>query len=858
MTRSHTAFMLLLLLSMARATMGQSVFSGRVVDQRTKEVLSWVSVVGEDKNHRPIAFTQTKDDGSFVLKVPEGKSTYRLTISLMGYAKSTIATADFKNGQTVAIRQEALQLKNVEVKSKRLLRKGDTLSYSVAGFRQKQDRSIADVIAKMPGLEVTDNGMIKFHGKPINKFYVEGMDLMGRQYAMASENLNAKKVKEVQVLTNHQEVKALRGVQFSDRAAVNLVLEEDAKNTWTGLLEMGGGTTLQSTDADRLLRDGRLMGMMFGGKKQSLSLYKWNNTGKDIRNEVRDLTDNSNESYDPAAMTTDVQMSYRPDLDQERHLLNDSRIGATNWLWKTGKESSLRLQLSGYIDSSEGYHQQETTYSDALGGAVVIEDEQGLYRDSRWKGEVKYEQNSNQLFISNVVGGHLDVKKNHADTRLNQATTRQESDVKKWLLDDHLQVVKTLSHDRAFRLNVSAGYCFQPNMLLLRDGTAQHIDQHAAGASASTSYRHRLFRRLNVTYQAGIDYQEQRFSLHRDRQQPLPDNYRQFRGYLQPMVSLKHKSLKWSMSVPLSIIHQQLGQQHQTRLVAEPSTTIEYQLTGMLTARASYRYGWRPASLAAMTSVPIYTSYLRYTTGPGELLVTKTHTGSLRMEYANPVAGVFGHLDGTLTFSPNVPLYSSRLDGPVYRSEATGGSSDRRTWLINGRISKSLGAMKFLAALNGQLMRSYSTVVMSRTAWPFRYDSYQLSVNFSLRPLTCLSVEEKSSYQYARQVSTANHALDSRPLRSFHHRLKLFLFIKNWQVEWANDIYHSNDHTVSFCHFSDLHLSYRTKKYEAGISLNNIIGSNSYERHYVTANATVFAVSSLRPREILAKVCIDL
>ena len=73
------------------------------------------------------------------------------------------------------------KLKEVVVKSHRLKQSSDTLIYSVAGFRQKQDRSIADVIAKMPGLEVNPNGVITFQGTAINKFYIEGMDLMGKK-----------------------------------------------------------------------------------------------------------------------------------------------------------------------------------------------------------------------------------------------------------------------------------------------------------------------------------------------------------------------------------------------------------------------------------------------------------------------------------------------------------------------------------------------------------------------------------------------------------------------------------------------------------------------------------------------------
>lgn len=59
-------------------------------------------------------------------------------------------------------------------------------------------------------------GTITYQGKQINKFYIEGLDLLGSKYSQASENISADKVKSVQVYERHQPVKLLRDVTFSD------------------------------------------------------------------------------------------------------------------------------------------------------------------------------------------------------------------------------------------------------------------------------------------------------------------------------------------------------------------------------------------------------------------------------------------------------------------------------------------------------------------------------------------------------------------------------------------------------------------------------------------------------------------
>lgn len=84
-----------------------------------------------------------------------------------------------------------------------------TLSMQICANAQTTYRgSIVDVISKMPGLEVKQDGRISFEGRPFNKFYIEGMDLMGSKYAQASENMSADMISSVQVIQHHQPIKS--------------------------------------------------------------------------------------------------------------------------------------------------------------------------------------------------------------------------------------------------------------------------------------------------------------------------------------------------------------------------------------------------------------------------------------------------------------------------------------------------------------------------------------------------------------------------------------------------------------------------------------------------------------------------
>ena len=835
----------------------QTLLTGRVVSGESHKPLARVSVVAEDNAQKPLAYALTKSDGTFTLKVAEGTSYESLTFSLIGYAKLSVKAGQFTGGQTIVMNQEAYLLQEVEVRSQRIRQRNDTLSYGVRLFSQKQDRSIADVIAKMPGLEVTGDGVIRYQGKAISHFYIEGMDLMGRQYAMASENLSAKKVKEVQVLLNHQDVKTLQGTNFSDRAALNLVLEDDAKGAWTGFLEAGLGTTMQESDADRLLRDGRLMGMMFGGRMQSLSMYKWNNTGKSIKDEVRNLANDNQAIEGMPNITSNITLD-APDLAANRYLMNDSRLMATNWLRKIGKDGSVRLQLSGYLDQTTGNRTTETTYSDALGGIIMRETEHGENNASEWKGELEYKYDGKHLYVSNVIGGYIDFNNSWAETQINSITLRQEASPHRRWISDNLQIVKSTGNSQSLQLNGYAGYNYQPGTLLLADNTVQHVDQHDAKVSTSLTFQHKLLKRLNVSYLAGFDYSRQKFYVWHEGTARKNDGYTLLNTHVRPSLSMKTGALTYNASADIRLLNRHFGALTDTRLVAEPSLSVLYKMTARLQARVSYDYGVAPSSLPSMTLIPLFDSYRSSTTGTGDFFMSGRHKGLLRMEYSDPLRGLFCFLDGLFVCQDMMPVYNSSLNGIIYHREATGSYSNYQTWLLKGRVSKSLGSMRGLVSVNGDVQSNHYVAMMQGQQQAFRSDVYQAGAFFSLRPFGFLSIEEKSLYMHNRLVCKDNRNLDRPALLCFKHNLKLYLTLDKWQIGWTHDIYHSNDHSVSFTYFSDLQISYTTKTYEIGMMMGNIFGSNSYERRLTNTDATVCVVNSLRPRELMIKASLNL
>jgi hypothetical protein len=118
----------------------------------------------------------------------------------------------------------------------------------------------------MPGIEVLPDGKILYQGK-VNKYYIEGLDLLEGKYNLANDNLPYQEVSQVQILENHQPIKTLDSLQFSDRTALNIKL----KNTYTFTGQARLEVVLARYFGMPILSDAF-------SKRQMLTTYQTNNT----------------------------------------------------------------------------------------------------------------------------------------------------------------------------------------------------------------------------------------------------------------------------------------------------------------------------------------------------------------------------------------------------------------------------------------------------------------------------------------------------------------------------------------------------------------------------------------------------
>lgn len=852
--RTTESIIIALLMLFAPLICKAQTYSGVVVDENGK-TLKGVSVALKNEKGSTITFTTTDSDGHFSLSKPEGKEANSLQFSYMGFAKEIIMLTDFSEGQTIALHEKTLMLEEVKVKSKRIREHGDTIDYLVSNYKEKHDRSIADVIAKMAGMTVKQDGTILYQGKPINKFYIEGMDLLGGKYAIASENLSADKVKKVQVYEKHQPVKSLKDASFSEQAAINIVLTDDAKNVWQGVVDAGLGHTLQGSG--NLLREIRLMGMLFSKKKQSLSMYKSSNAGKSPEQELTSKTMLFEHTPTESSPLTDISTG-GTGLDESRSKFNDAHVVATNWLFAPRKEHEMRIQLTGLYDRIEQEQKRQTIYTNIEGEPMLTEESDACKYKTEYNGEITYTINNERFYFMNKLTANADFNRSNGNIMLNGKRQHESVKPRKRYITDFMRFNNKLKNGKFVSATTYFSYNYLPGLILLANNTHERLNMHSTMWNASTGYRHRLLG-LDFDYKTGVDLLSQRLSTDNFIAQ-AKDRYSSFKLFVIPAIEYKNDYIKTRVSADIDLNFRSLNGKSKNKLTAEPNLMLQYKPTAKWQFSFFYKYNWIPMEIRTINGTPIFYSYNSMKKGTGNLEHVTSHNFSTSAEFKNTLKELFANASFSYSNSRNSIMYENEIDTTYffYITMPSQHRTQSSNYSLNGSISKGFDWVRLNIRLSGSYNWNNYEMRISEKIVAAQSQTANANLGISIRPFRWLSVSERSSINMSRQHSRNYRNLSEMTLWNYYQNLRINLYTGSWVLSWTNELYHSNDKTVSTSCFSDIWLAYKKKKYDIGITLNNIFGKQTYDRRVIMDTQRIYTSTRLRPREIIFRLAVNL
>ena len=369
MKKSLSVIALCLLLCVsARAQvfiLNDNIFQGRmseikttVLDSLTNEPVGFASVyVIPSRDTTITSFTLTDAKGEAKLdEVPYGSYVFR--VEMLGY-KPFVKERFFREEQvdmgTIRLQQDELFLQAATVTDvgNPIIVKKDTVVFNASSFRVGANAMLKDLLKRMPGMEITEDGKVKFNGEEIDKLTVGGRTFFFNDQSTALNNLLASVVDKIRVIDRESEQTRASGIQDGQREKVlDVALKKEYEKGWFGNVGLKGGTTLSEKEGDDVLRDNR--GLLWNGNAL-VSAY----TEKDQVTVIAN-GQNVNDSNAVVVMMDEdgEQMSVNQGLSTAAQLgvnANTSRIKDV--------ETTVSVNYK-YTDTDSGTRADRTTYQD--------------------------------------------------------------------------------------------------------------------------------------------------------------------------------------------------------------------------------------------------------------------------------------------------------------------------------------------------------------------------------------------------------------------------------------------------------------------------------------------------------------
>lgn len=200
------------------------------------------------KDSSLVSFALTGNGGSFEIRnLEEGE--YQLIASFSGLQtkKTRFSITADKSTADLGLVQLHRIYKSMEgvtiVDDAPVKIKGDTLAFNADAFKTKPNASVEDLLKKMPGMQVDKDGTVKAQGEEVQKVYVDGKEFFGNDPKLATKNLTADMVDQVEVFDDMSEQAKFNKIDDGSRTkAINLKLKKDKKKGIFGRAYAGYGT----------------------------------------------------------------------------------------------------------------------------------------------------------------------------------------------------------------------------------------------------------------------------------------------------------------------------------------------------------------------------------------------------------------------------------------------------------------------------------------------------------------------------------------------------------------------------------------------------------------------------------------
>lgn len=873
---NHKGYFFFLLFFFSLNTFSQTIISGKVENEQGK-LISGVSVtITEIETNDMVNYAITDANGRFKIFIESSRKILKIDIKKINYAFISESITNKSQEQNYILKTKFINLQEVIVRQHSINQSGDTLSYNVNVFADKKDRSIADVLAKMPGIEVQADGRVLYQGKPIQKYYIDGLDLLEGQYNLANNNLPYKSVTSVQILENHQPIKILDSIVSSNKTSLNIKLKNNV--TTTGVAKAGIGLS-------PLLWDLNITPMIFNKKKQFVFSYQANNVGYDASQEIKVLTlETLLEQLDNTTQKTDllsiVPLQF-PDVSSKRYLHNNINIVTANYITKFKNDVELKFNASYFNDNQKQEGENTTEYFSPSGNILLQEKISNWIYANDLRTNVTVQKNTPKLYLKNSFKTQINWDKQEGNIVTNAGNISQKLKNPYYSFSNQLKLIthigKQLFTIYSFinfnktpqSLNVTPG---QFSDVLNGGNFYKNLNQEITKNNFQTNNYiefTKALRKYVLISKMGISIQTQNTlseifvdSIAKQNQYQNNQKNNHTKLYFQPSLIYKKKKYEVKLQLPVTynIINIAAKKSNQEQIfngiTVSPSVNTEYIITNSWKITLGLEFNNNFQNMEQTFYGYILSNYKNLQQANYPIAKNKNYSLTSMLLYKNPTQSLFFSSFYTFLKTQNPFILQNEIqpNGTQILS-AKNIQNEINSHTINSKISQYFSRIKTSFSLGIDFSFQERSQFVNNSLLKIVNQNIRPTFKINTRYIKDLSIEYNIAPNFNRnKIKTQSQ----QRLFTLNENFKLNIYPKaNQYIGLSLEHYYNNFISVKKNQlYTDLLYRYTLTKRKIDLELKctNFFNEKEFITSNFTANYYYQSFFQIRPRQILANI----
>jgi len=273
-----------LFLCFFQAVIAQTNIVGRVIDVENRSPIEFATIaVFSAMDTVLISGTTTSDDGRFSLEqISTGE--FILRVSFMGYMTSyktieiTTENEHFEIADIELTRGVMLDEFEISEMLVPIVVRGDTVEFAADAFRPTEGSMLAELLERLPGVEIDREGRITFNGRDVRQILVDGEEFFSTDPQVAARNIPADFVQRVQAFLQQSDDARFTGIDDgNEQMVLNVILRPEVRMGWFGRVRLGAG--VDHSNNFRYANSANINS--FRGRNRLMILGNFNNAGRE-------------------------------------------------------------------------------------------------------------------------------------------------------------------------------------------------------------------------------------------------------------------------------------------------------------------------------------------------------------------------------------------------------------------------------------------------------------------------------------------------------------------------------------------------------------------------------------------------